>query len=152
MPTTTDRDDPRLREVDPVTGQQAAYLVLSEEERARGFVRPVRRSYAHVGERPRYPLRDLTAEECERYARWSYSAFEAYPPEMAPQVGRYWTSAQLAAGCGAVTTMARDLAETYARDPGYYGSTWCVGCHAHRPVAEFRWVVDGATTDDVVGR
>jgi hypothetical protein len=28
-------------------GQQKGYVVLSEEERAKGFVRPVRRSYTH---------------------------------------------------------------------------------------------------------
>jgi hypothetical protein len=28
-------------------GQQRAYLILSDEERARGFVRPVRHSYVH---------------------------------------------------------------------------------------------------------
>lgn len=31
----------------PLKGQQKAYVVLSEEERAKGFVRPVRRSYVH---------------------------------------------------------------------------------------------------------
>lgn len=30
-------------------GQQKAYVVLSDEERARGFVRPVRKTYLHVG-------------------------------------------------------------------------------------------------------
>jgi len=30
-------------------GQQEGYVVLAEEERAKGFVRPVRRSYSHVG-------------------------------------------------------------------------------------------------------
>lgn len=29
-------------------GQQKAYVVLSDEERAKGFVRPVRRSYKHL--------------------------------------------------------------------------------------------------------
>lgn len=31
----------------PRAGQQKGYVVLSEEERAKGFVRPVRRSYVH---------------------------------------------------------------------------------------------------------
>lgn len=35
------------RDIDPATGMQKAYVVLSEEERAKGFVRPVRRSYVH---------------------------------------------------------------------------------------------------------
>lgn len=36
------------REINPATGQQKGYVVLSEAERARGFVRPVRRSYVHL--------------------------------------------------------------------------------------------------------
>lgn len=44
---TTDRSDPGLRSLRP-NGQQEKYLVLSEEERARGFVRPVRTSYKHL--------------------------------------------------------------------------------------------------------
>lgn len=35
------------REIDPGTGQQKGYVVLNAEERAKGFVRPVRRSYVH---------------------------------------------------------------------------------------------------------
>lgn len=31
----------------PRKGQQEGYVVLAEEERAKGFVRPVRRSYKH---------------------------------------------------------------------------------------------------------
>ena len=33
-------------------GQQKGYVVLSEEERAKGFVRPVRHTYIHVGKNP----------------------------------------------------------------------------------------------------
>lgn len=36
------------REIDPATGMQKAYVVLSSEERAKGFVRPVRRTYMHL--------------------------------------------------------------------------------------------------------
>lgn len=32
----------------PRKGQQEGYVVLSEEERAKGFVRPIRRSYVHL--------------------------------------------------------------------------------------------------------
>lgn len=35
------------RDIDPATGQQRGYVVLSAEERAKGFVRPVRQSYVH---------------------------------------------------------------------------------------------------------
>ncbi|HMH90611.1 MAG TPA: hypothetical protein VK586_05950 [Streptosporangiaceae bacterium] len=85
-----------------------AYLVLGEEDRAKGFVRPVRRSYRHQDP-----------------------------------------------GCGAVTTMGQALAETYAANPGYYGSTYCVGCRMHRPVGtegEFTWMSPGGEdTTELVG-
>lgn len=92
----TDPTDPRLGHgVDAApTAQHDAYLVLSEEDRAKGFVRPVRRSYIH-------------------------------------------------SVCGTVTRMSLPLAETYARDPKFYGATYCVGCGAHLAVSEFRW--DGTT-------
>ena len=44
--------------------------------------------------------------------------------------------------CGTVTTMGAALAETYARDPKFYGATFCCGCRAHFPVGEhgeFTW-------------
>lgn len=44
---TTDENDPRLNEIKD-DGQQEVYLILSEEERAKGFVRPVRTSYIHI--------------------------------------------------------------------------------------------------------
>jgi hypothetical protein len=98
--TTDDSNDPDLtRGADPADGQRVpqapAYLVLSEAERAKGFVRPVRRSYMHVT-------------------------------------------------CGAVTTMGQAIAETYAREPGFYGSTYCTKCGQHRPVGDFRWDPDGS--------
>lgn len=76
-------------------GQQVDYLVLCPEERAKGFVRPVRQSYKHTK-------------------------------------------------CGAVTMMGLALAETYARDPKFYGGTFCVGCGTHFPVEEFTWDPDGS--------
>lgn len=39
---------PSHAEIDPKTGMQRDYVVLAEEERAKGFVRPVRRWYTHV--------------------------------------------------------------------------------------------------------
>ncbi len=51
MPKTTLTDGsevtPDHREL-RTDGQQKAYVVLAEEERAKGFVRPVRRSYRHL--------------------------------------------------------------------------------------------------------
>jgi hypothetical protein len=101
MGLTDDRNDPCLRETDPNTGMNKCYLILSDEERAKGFVRPVRRSYRHLT-------------------------------------------------CGTVTTMAVALAETYARQPSFYGATFCAGCRTHLPVGEdgeFVW--EG--TDEKVG-
>lgn len=99
MTLTSDPNDPRLtRGADPADSppvpQAPAYLVLSDDERAQGFVRPVRLSYWHTV-------------------------------------------------CGAVTTMARPIAETYARNPHFYGATYCTACRLHRPVGpdgEFHWV------------
>lgn len=84
-------------EIDPATGQQKAYIVLTPAERAKGFVRPVRQTYKH-------------------------------------QV------------CGTMTTMGSDIAETYARYPGFYSGTYCAGCKAHFPVGaegDFIWPEDG---------
>ena len=127
-------------------GQHESYWVLSPEERAKGFVRPVRRSYLHVGIRPKNPTRPLTAEETDRHSGRDYVAFEPYP-DHETATGRFWTQEQLTGGCRAVTTMSQALAETYARDPSFYGSTFCCICSDHFPVGEFTW----KDTDEVVG-
>ena len=96
MSMTTDPRDPRLKrgtDETPVL-QQEVYLVLSDDERRKGFLQPVRTSYRHTT-------------------------------------------------CGTVTTMGVTLAETYARDPWFYGGTYCVTCSMHRPLAEFTWL-DGS--------
>lgn len=127
------------------TGQHKGYIVLCEEERAKGFVRPYRDRYKHVGLIPRYPLRDLTPEEHERYADMGYVKFEEYP-DGSTGLGRFWTQRELDNhGCGTVTTMGQALSETYARSPGFYGKTFCCGCNVHLPVAEFQWTADGET-------
>lgn len=36
------------REISPATGQQKAYVVLTEAERGKGFVRPLRDAYRHL--------------------------------------------------------------------------------------------------------
>lgn len=161
---TTDRDDPRLGHgVDTERiPQHEAYLVLSDEERAKGFVRPVRRSYMHVGAPgPVHPLRDLTEEEQGRYDKFDYIKYEEYPEgskERENAIGSYWTQARLdniGKGCGTVTSMNQVIAETYARDPNFYGATYCCGCQQHLQVGrqgEFVWVEpDGRTTTLRVG-
>ncbi len=122
-------------------GQQQDYVVLNPEERARGFMRPVRKSYVHVGPvGPQNPMRDLTEEEHKRYDQFGYVKYEQYPGEVDICNGRYWTQNQLdAKGCGVRTTMGLSIAETYARDPKFYGGTFCCGCGKHLPVNEFVW-------------
>ena len=156
MPKTTLTDGspvtPDHREIDPRTGQQKAYVVLSEDERAKGFARPVRRSYRHVGPPAPSGLRDLTADEHERYDQFGYAKFEEYGPDRSPITGKFWTQADLdrLGKCGVVTTMGQALAETYARDPSFYSSTFCCRCGTHFPVGESgEFVWDG--TQERVG-
>jgi hypothetical protein len=145
---TTDPNDPRLghgSDSEPVP-QNEAYLILSQEERDKGFVRPYRTAYRHVGPPPpAFPLRDLT--EAEK-ALWGddYVKFEVYPESESPKTGKFWTQAQLdnvGNGCGTETIMGQALSETYARDPHFYGSTYCARCRMHRLVFEFVWSADG---------
>jgi hypothetical protein len=80
--------------IDPETGMHKDYWILSDEERAKHWVRPFRNKYVHKK-------------------------------------------------CGVVTVMGQKLSETYARDPKFYGATFCVGCKEHFPVSEFYWEKDG---------
>lgn len=50
MGLTNDPQEARTSPVDPETGMQELYVVLSDEERAKGFVRPVRTQYVHAKE------------------------------------------------------------------------------------------------------
>ena len=127
--------------IDPATGQNKDYWILSADERAKGFVRPVRRSYRHVGEQPKHPLRPLDDEEKVRLAPYEYVAYEDYPDDPESSLtGRYWTQAQLdAKACGTKTTMPLPIAETWACDISFYGSTFCCNCGTHLPITEFVW-------------
>lgn len=147
MSLTTDRNDPCLKEGAKGEGQNECYLILSEEERKKGFVRPYRDTYIHKG---RYvgilPIRELTEEEKKKNEKWGYVAFVPYPEEMSPMIGTYLTQKGKDSykngyinGCGTSTTMGRAISETYARDPKFYGSTYCVHCGKHYPVEEFVW-------------
>lgn len=127
-------------------GQLADHYVLCPEDRAKGYVEPYRESYVHVGRPgPRYPLRDLTAEELERFSSIGYVKYEEYPPSESPASGRFWTQAALdkvGKGCGGTTTMGPSIAATYAAQPSYYGSTFCCGCGDYFAVGidgEFVW-------------
>lgn len=113
-----------------------------------GFKRPVRLKYQHVGPTgPVAALRDLTDDERERYTKYGYVKFEPNPdyPDKSAITGTFWTQERLdkiGHGCGTVTSMPRQIAETYAANPGYYGSTFCCGCGNYLPVGakgEFVW-------------
>jgi hypothetical protein len=87
--------------IDQKTGQHKDYYVICEEDRKKGFIRPIRNSYIHLK-------------------------------------------------CGVVTKMSQAISETYARNPNFYGATFCVHCRDHFPVGEngeFVW--DG--TNEKVG-
>ncbi len=43
-----EKETPEHREIDPRTGMQKDYVALCPQERAKGFVVPVRRSYKHL--------------------------------------------------------------------------------------------------------
>jgi hypothetical protein len=142
------------RDIDPATGMQKGYVVLSAEERAKGFVRPVRLTYRHVGAPAPSNLRDLTDSEHKRYAGRGYVKFERYGADHAPLAGKYWTQAELSRvntpGCGILTKMAQSIAETFARNPTFYSDTHCARCRRRFPVGEYgEFVWEG--TDDRVG-
>lgn len=44
---TNDKDEARSSGIDPETGQHRRYWVMTDEERSKGFVRPVRKTYIH---------------------------------------------------------------------------------------------------------
>lgn len=45
--------------------------------------------------------------------------------------------------CGTETRIGDEIAETYAKNPSYYGRTFCVACKEHYPISEFHWSRDG---------
>lgn len=134
--------DEYTREINTKTGMQNDYIVLCPLERAKGFIRPFRKSYKHVGAKPKYPLRDLTEQELKDHSIVPYVKFEEYPESESPVTGRFWTQKQLNSGCGAITRMNDAIAETWARNPSFYGATFCSYCQEHFPVKEFVWTDD----------
>lgn len=159
MSLTTNPNDPCLHEGQKSEGQNECYLVLSEEERAKGFIRPVRNTYVHVGRLPLYKsfYRFLTDEEKSEYKDKQYVAImtvitnedgsHAGGPYITQDELDAWEKNKRIGGCGVATTMGTALAETYARDPKFYGATFCTGCNKHISVDEFFW--DG--TNETVG-
>lgn len=131
------------------TGQHEAYIVLCADERAKGFIRPYRDTYRHVGRsvcgKPRQlegdarPLPVVCTDDVNHEGECT--VFAPVDSEAALMKAR---DRHVLGGCGSVTTMGRALSETYARNPKFYGATFCVTCNRHLPVAEFVWVWDGA--------
>lgn len=120
-------DEVRAAQTNP-TGQHDGYIVLCPDERAKGFVRPYRDKYEHVGPR----ICGLPVGDGNQVCYMD----PGHQSECGIAAGTR------ASGCGTVTTMGRALSETYARDPKFYGATFCVACNKHLPVAEFVWTVD----------
>lgn len=128
------------------TGQHSDYIVLCEEERAKGFVRPVRRSYVHRGKKLRGDLVMLQEPYRSAHDGLPLVAKDRFMIDE-HETGTLLTQAEADSinktgfygGCGTRTTMGLALAETYARDPKFYGSTFCVNCNMHFPVCEFVW-------------
>lgn len=139
-------------------GQYERYpsSVLRNEDGTLAFKQPIRDSYRHTGKGgPEYPLRELTDEEHERYDRFGYVRFEAYPQDGQHVLGRYWKQEDLDAigkGCGGVTFMrGDDLCMTYATNPHYYGATFCGTCGKHLPLDQFVWLPDDVPMNKVAG-
>jgi len=161
MSLTTDKNHPGVNKPKGEGEQNEAYLILSEEERAKGFIRPVRTDYVHVGKNIKKHWKSihriLTKEEQEEHKDKKYVAIMTVLTKEDGSFlgGAYVTQEELSAwengayldGCGTRTTMDREIAETYARNPLYYGATWCMGCRKHIDVGEFVW--DG--TNEIVG-
>lgn len=151
MGLTTDPNDECLDVIEP-SGMQKCYLILSDEERAKGFVRPVRQTYIHIGPAgPRFPLADLTEEQQLAHGGYGYVKYEKYlESDGSSAIGRFWKQEDLdrIGKCGAETTMALKLAETTARDPHFYGGTFCAHCGKHfrtgppEQGGEFVWADD----------
>lgn len=117
--------------------------LLSDEERAKGFVRPVRRSYVHIGQRACGKPKKLEGRPgdyvCSDDPGHAGECTSWMPAPMTDVGVRRLVERSLLGGCDGLTTMAQAIAETYARDPGFYGATYCCTCMKHLPVSEFRW-------------
>lgn len=71
-PKCKDYDGPAPCPINPETGMHRDYWILSDEERAKGFVKPVRRSYIHL---PCYCTTTMNIKLAETYATnpWFYN-------------------------------------------------------------------------------
>ncbi len=154
MSLTTDPNSPCLKDGQKESGQNNCYLVLSAEELAKGFIRPVRTKYVHVGKKLHYHSIDRVFDKPEKNelnGKYYAAVLNVMGGEGKIIGGAYvtqeeldaWKSEKLVGGCGVETKMNLTISETYARDPKFYGATFCVGCQKHLPVGEFQWSDDG---------
>ena len=135
-------------------GQQQDYIVLTEAERAKGFIRPVRDSYIHAGDPLRGQLERLEKPYLSNNGK-TYIAVDRFEVSPGTKAGKFLTEQEVKqiektgryGGCGGLTKMARSIAETYARDPKFYSGTFCVHCGTHFMLSQFVW--DG--TNENVG-
>lgn len=134
------------REINPNTGMQKGYVVLSDEERAKGFVRPMRLSYRHVGRAicgiitPVDPNR-LGGEQYVCMSKPGHAGTYHHANVVTlpqPDAARLSERGRTVA-CGTSTQMGQKIAETYALDPKFYSGTFCCECKEHFPVEEFIW-------------
>jgi hypothetical protein len=142
---TTNPRDPRLIR-GPDSGprpQNDCYLILSEEERAKGFVRPVRHQYVHRGRRvcgkPKM-IKEYSdmPHVCVLPPNHNGECSVWQAVATGKLVDRLKRTGYLG-GCDAITRMSNAIAETYAREPTFYGYTYCTLCSEHLPVDEFEW-------------
>ena len=61
------------------------------------------------------------------------------PEELAKGLVEPYRNKYVHLTCGAQTTMGETLSQTYARDPRFYGATYCAHCKMHRTLDEFVW-------------
>jgi hypothetical protein len=156
MGLTTDPNDPDLGH-GPDLGevpQNKKYLVLSEEELAKGFIRPVRTTYVHKGRLFDKGIEMLEEPYVSDHNGKTYVAIAAVllNEDGSRKGGAYLTQEELdqhrktggyVGGCGVETVMGLKLAQTWARDINFYGATYCCGCNKHIGVHEFLWSDDG---------
>lgn len=152
MSLTTDPHDGCLHEIDPATGQQVCYLILPDGER-KNLVRPVRRTYRHVGIRPKYDIRYLS-DQIFIFSAAIVLMVLVYLLLYRTKLGKamramsdnadlarvsgintdrivYWTWAV----SGALVAVAGVMLGLQAQ-PDFYGGTFCATCREHFPVGE----------------
>lgn len=146
MSLTTNKDDERLK-VTKENGLQEAYLILPEDERKKPFKRPLRTTYTHKGRYFKIPPimldKPIKTDEKEFVAKIPALVKDVTPIGYAmltqEDVDQYNKTGGYIGGCGTNTVMKEEIAETWACDPEYYTSTFCVHCGKHFPVNEFVW-------------